>query len=280
MTNQPNHDEQSTFAISSFRGIAVGLGDTDPGAAIAAKLAAQHPAHLVLVQAGGFLHGYDRTAFALHTLKHYKLQLVGTPAEPHLRIGFPVGNFKRRLWPLVADFGIPYAIALGRRGSEHTIYVSADRDNNANLLATVSDDVVAEAIADLRQHSKLNQAAAAKLLSQADTAGFQLKARAQDLDLALLQDILKMPRHVRATFGENVRSCMARIIRDVMAYGLEQDKAARLRSLSGDVDALKHYLAQVPRLSSLRLNFESRVSSAVELGRLVGGLIRAQQVQQ
>lgn len=278
-SNQPSHNEQSTFGIRRFRGIEVGLGDADPGAAIAAKLAAKYPGHLVLVQAGGFVHGYDRTAFTLHRLKSYKLKLVGTTAEPHLRIGFPVGNFKRRLWPLVNEFGIPYAIALGTRGTEHEIYVSTGSNNNAGTLDSVSDQVVADAIEDLRQHNKLNQAAAKQLLTQGDTAGFHLKSRAEDLDLALTQDLLRMPRDVRSTFGENVRSCMARIVRAVMAYGLEENKRALLNNLSADVDALKHYLAQVPRLKRFEFAFEHRVTSAVELGRLVGGLLRAQQVQ-
>lgn len=60
MTTQqhPTAAERSQFALRSFKGIEVGLGQADPGAAIAAKLAAQYPGHLVLVQAGTFLHGY------------------------------------------------------------------------------------------------------------------------------------------------------------------------------------------------------------------------------
>lgn len=97
------------LAIRSYRGIELGLGQTDPGAAIAARLEAEHPGHLILVQADKFLHGYDRSAYVLATLKDYKLKLVGTAEALHLRVGFPAGNFKRRLWSMVAEFGIPYA---------------------------------------------------------------------------------------------------------------------------------------------------------------------------
>ena len=59
MTTQiPTTDEQSQLAIRAYKGVELGLGQADPGAAIAAKLEAQHPGHLILVQAGKFLHGY------------------------------------------------------------------------------------------------------------------------------------------------------------------------------------------------------------------------------
>lgn len=60
MSEAPTKEEQTEFSIRAFRGVEVGLGQADPTAAIAAKLEAQHPGHLVLVQAGKFLHGFDR----------------------------------------------------------------------------------------------------------------------------------------------------------------------------------------------------------------------------
>lgn len=275
----PTTDEKAEFALRAFKGIEVGLGQADPVAAIAAKLEAQHPDHLVLVQAGKFLHGYDRSAYALNILKKYQLKLVGTATDPHLRVGFPAGNFKRRLWPMVAEFGIPYVVALGTQATGHTVYVSGQPAGNASVLASVSDDLIRDTITELRQRGELNKAAAKQLLTHPDTAGFKLKSHAQDLDTLLLQDVVKMPRDIRTTYGETLRATMARIMRAVFAFGLEENKPALLRSLSADVDLLKHYLTQAPRLSPLKLNFEHRAGSAVELGRLVGGLIKAQQVQ-
>ncbi len=275
-TTSPTIDEQAQLAIRAYPGIELGLGQDDPVAAIAAKIEEQHPGHLILVQAGKFLHGFDRTAYTLATLKGYKLKLVGTIAAPHLRVGFPAGNFKRRLWSMITDFGIPYAVALGTLANGHTVYVSEQPSGNAQVLDGVSHQVVSEVIADLRQRNEVNKLAARELLTHPDTACFQLKAKAQDLDTQILQDIVRMPRDLRTTYGENLRGCMSRVLQGVMTYGLEENKPALLRALSAEVDCLKHYIAQAPRLSGLKIAFEHRASLAVELGRLVGGLIRSQ----
>lgn len=272
----PTTEELTQFSLRAFKGIEAGLGQADPVATIAQKLEALHPGHLILVQAGKFLHGYDRTAYALSILKKYRLKLVGTATDPHIRVGFPAGNFKRRLWAVVEEFGIPYAVALGTQATGHTVYVSSQPTSNNAVLESVSPQVIADVINDLRQRGELNKAAAKLLLTAPDTACFQLKAKAQDMDTQILQDILKMPRDLRTTYGENLRSCIGRILRGVMAYGLEDNKPQLLKALSADVDMLKHYLAQAPRLNGLKLAFESRAGLAVELGRLVGGLIRLQ----
>lgn len=244
----PTTDELTKFSISAFKGIEAGLGQADPVATIAQKLEEQHPGHLILVQAGTFLHGYDRTAYALATLKKYKLKLVGAATEPHIRIGFPVGNFKRRLWTVVEEFGIPYVVALGNQATGHTIYVSDQPTGNNSVLESVSTKVIQDVIDDLKQRGEINKAAAAQLLASPDAACFQLKAKAQDLDTQIMRDILKLPRDVRATYGENLRTCIGRIMRSVMAYGLEDNKPQLLKSLSADIDLLKHYFAQAQRL--------------------------------
>lgn len=281
MNDTPNltEEEQTQFGLHAFKGIEAGLGQNDPIATIAQKLETQHPGHLILVQSGNFLHGYDRTAYALATLKKYKLKLVGAATEPHIRVGFPVGNFKRRLWTVVEEFGIPYVVALGTLASGRTIYVSSQPTGNNSVLESVSTKVIEEVIHDLKQRGEVNKAAAGLLLASPDSTCFQLKAKAQDLDMQLLQDILKMPRDLRATYGENLRTCIGRILRGVMSYGLEDNKPLLLKSISADVDLLKHYLAQAPRLNGIKLSFEHRASLAVELGKLVGGLIRSIQVQ-
>lgn len=275
----PTTDELTKFSISAFKGIEAGLGQADPVATIAQKLEEKHAGHLILVQSGNFLHGYDRTAYALATLKKYKLKLVGAATEPHIRIGFPVGNFKRRLWTVVEEFGIPYVVALGNQTDGHTVYVSNQPTGNNSVLESVSTKVIQEVIDDLKQRGEVNKAAAAQLLASPDAACFQLKAKAQDLDTQILQDIIKLPRDLRTTYGENLRTCIGRIMRGVMSYGLEDNKPQLLKSLSADIDLLKHYLAQAQRLGILALNFEHRAGLAVELGRLVGGLIRSHGAQ-
>jgi len=274
-TQHPTSEELATFSITAFKGIEAGLGQADPLASIARKLEEQYPAHLVLVQAGKFLHGYDRTAYALSTLKQYKLKLVGTAADPHIRVGFPAGNFKRRLWSMVADFGIPYVVSLGNQAAGYTVYVSEHATGNASILGAVSPDIIQEVITDLQQRGEVNKAVAKQLLANPDTSGFKLKSQAQELDLQLLQDIIKMPRDLRVSYGENLRTCMARLMRSIYLYGLEDNKPQLLKSISADVDLLKHYLTQAPRLNNLKMAFEHRVGLTVELGRLVGGLIRS-----
>ena len=276
-TQIPTTDEQTQLAIRAYKGVELGLGQADPGAAIAAKLEAQHAGHLILVQAGKFLHGYDRTAYALATLKGYKLKIVGAADAPHLRVGFPAGNFKRRLWAMVADFGIPYVVALGTQAAGHTVYISEQPTGNTQVLDGVSDQALSDVIQDLRHRNEINKLAARELLTHTDTANFQLKAKSQDLDTQLLQDIIKMPRDIRSTYGETLRRCMGNIMYCVMQYGLEENKPALLRALSAHIDCLKHHIAQAQRLSALKLAFEHRAGLAVELGRLVGGLIRHQQ---
>ncbi len=274
----PTSDEVREFSLTAYRGIEVGLGQADPMANVSAKLEQKYPGHLILVQAGKFLHGYDRTAHALHTLKNYKIALVGTSGDPHLRAGFPAGNFQKRLWPLVQEFHLPYVVYLGNRTDGYSVYVCSEAGSNASVLASVSDKIVQDVIADLLARGQVNQASVKQMLSNPDGAGFKLKSQAQDLDTQLLEDIIKMPRDLRATFGENLRVCMARIMRGIFAYGTAANKSMVLGEISADIDQLKHYLTQAPRLKKLKFAFDHRAGLAVELGRLVGGLIRAAKV--
>jgi hypothetical protein len=88
-----------------------------------------------------------------------------------------------------------------------------------------------------------------------------------------------MPRDIRATYGENVRVCMAGVMRNIFAYGLAPNKIGVLREISTDIDLLKHYLEQAAQLSPLKFKYETRVVLAVELGRLTGGLLRSAKAQ-
>jgi len=159
-TQIPTNDELVKFSIKSFRGIEVGLGQADPGVILAQKLEQQYPGHLILIQAGKFLHAYDKSAHTLNTLKQYKLKLVGTSDDPHIRVGFPAGSFKRRLWSMVDEFQTPYAVSLGSKATGYTVYVSEQQAVNSSLLSAVSDQVVQEVINDLRQRGEVNQAGA------------------------------------------------------------------------------------------------------------------------
>jgi hypothetical protein len=262
------------FAIKAVRGIDLGMGKDEPIARISKALEEKYPGHLILVQAGMFLHGYDRTAYALSMLKKYKLKLVGTAAAPHIRVGFPAGNFKQRLWPMVDEFGIPYVVALGTSATGRTHYVSDHVNTNVAVLGAVSDDIVATVIEDLRQRGEVLKAGTHQLLANPSGNDFKLKSFGRDLDDLVLGEIIKMSRDIRATYGESLRVCMARVMRSIFAYGQTLDKPAVLRDISTEIDLLKHYLEQAARLRQLKFS-ASGAALAVELGRLTGGLQRA-----
>jgi hypothetical protein len=133
------------------------------------------------------------------------MKLVGEATEPHIRVGFPAGNFKKRLWPVVEEFGIPYVVALGTQADGHTVFVSDHSVGNASVMASVTDQIVSQVIDQLRQRGDLNKAAATQILANPDMGGFKLKSQAQDLDTQLMQDIIKMPRDLRQTYGQNLR---------------------------------------------------------------------------
>lgn len=271
----PTAEESEQFAISKFRGIDVGFGAEDKVFEMASKLEKQYPMHLILVQDGAFLHAYNRSAHALSILKKYKLRLCGSTDNPHIRAGFSITNFKKRLWSFVTEFNTPYAVSLGTKSTGREVYVSEHGDAAKSVMSAVSPDIVTQIITDLKQNGEINVAAAKKILTNPDTNGFKLKSHAEQLDLQITQDLIVMPRDIRATWGENVRLAMTCIMRGIYAYGLEKNKPALLNRLSGDIDLLKHYLSQAPSLKKLKFAFENRVSLAVELGRLLGGVMRA-----
>jgi DNA mismatch repair ATPase MutS len=277
-TQYPTDDERAQFKITAFKGIEVGLGQDDPMVSVASKLEAQYPHHLVLIQAGKFLHAFDRSAHALATLKGYQLKLIGTVEDPHLRVGCPAGNFKRRLWSMVDEFGIPYVVALGTLAAGHDVYVSEQTSARSSVLAAVTPEIVSQVIEDLRQRGNLNQVAAKQVLANPDTSNFKLKEQAKVLATHILHDVIKMPRDLRVTFGENLRACVDRLMRGIFAYGTSTSKAGVLHAIDIEIDLLKFYLAQAQGLKKLKFAFEHRVGLAVELGRLVGGLIRSAKV--
>lgn len=271
----PTEEEREQFSIKAYRGIEVGLGTPDSLAKHAAQLAERYPDHLVLVQSGSFLHGYDKSAYALHVLKNYKLKLVGTQAEPNLRVGFPVGQFKRRLWPFMAEFGVPYVVALGSKQTGFEIYHAEMSTSPSDVMRSIDDNIIKQTLFDLQQRDEVMKANAKALITNSDAAEFKLKSVAQELDTLLLRDLAKLPRDHRAIVGENIRACMHGILNDVFRYGLAENKRNILFSLSGRIDLLKHYLIQVKQLNlPMKASFAQRAGLAVELGKLTGGLIR------
>lgn len=249
--------------------IDIQFSEADPHIEIANALQAAYPHHLVLVQSGVWLHAFNKCAHLLHTLKQYKMRLAGPAKAPHLLVGFPVANYKQRLWALCNEHGLAYVVH-----TKQGVEVSAEA--SAPLLDVISDDIVDDVIRDLVEHKALKNASTAKALANPKTQDFLFKTKAAELDNILLNDCIKLPRDIRATWGENVRQTMQRIMRNTYLYGNEDNKPQLLKQLSADTDLLKHYLCQAKALNRLKDSFEHRVGLVVELGSILGGLIRAQ----
>lgn len=145
-------------------------------------------------------------------------------------------------------------------------------------LDAISDDIVNQVIADLITSKQLKTSTTAKALANPNTQDFIFKTKAAELDSRLLQDIIKLPRDLRATWGENVRQTMQRILRNTYLYGNEENKPQLLKQLSAEIDLLQHYISQAQALNRFKFAFEHRVGLVVELGRILGGLQRAQRV--
>lgn len=248
------------------------FGADDPHVDIANTLQQVYPNHLVLVQAGTFLQAFNQSAYLLHVLKGYKLKLAGTTASPHLRVGFPMANHKQRLWPLTDEHGLAYVI--------HTKDgIELSNEDSSTLMETITPDIISQVLQDLITDKQLRTASMTKALASPNTQDFLFKTKASELDYQLLQDVMKLPRDIRATWGENVRQTMQRIMRNTFIYGHEDNKPQLLKQLSADIDLIKHYMCQAKTLKRFTLAFEHRVGLVVELGRLVGGLQRAQKAR-
>jgi len=252
--------------------IQITFSTDDPHVEIAEKLQMQYPNHLILVQAGMFLQAFNKSAWALHVLKQYKIKLAGSPSAPHLRVGFPIADYKKRLWPLVDQQDYSYVV-FTKQGFD-----ICEAAVTSTALDAISNDIVNEVISDLINQKQLNVASTKKALTNPDTQPFIFKEKAIELDYILTQDLLGTSRDVRAIWGENVRCTMQSLMRNVYLYGNEDNKPQLIKQLSADIDLLKHYISQAKTLNRFKIAFEHRVGLVVELGRILGGLQRAQEV--
>jgi len=254
-----------------FKGIEVNFTETDPHVEVSEKLQAQYPHHLILIQAGNFIHAFNKSAYVLHHLKQYKIRLAGPAKSPHLLVGFPAANYKQRLWPLLDEHGLASVLVI-----KNSVEISDEV--SCTMIDAVSDEIVNEVIEDLIKHKQLKTGSIAKALAAPTTQDFIFKTKATELDLQLLKDLIKLPRDLRSTWGESVRQTMQNIMRNTFLYGNEDNKPQLLKQLSADIDLIRHYLCQAQALNQLNIGFEHRVGLVVELGRILGGLQRAQKV--
>lgn len=271
---QPSPEEEQEHVIIR-NGVELHLSnvDHDPNVTIARDLHQRFPGHLVLIQAGEFLHAYNKCAYFLHRLKNYRMKLMGSGSGAYLRVGFPLKNSKRRIWKIMSDFQIPYLVVLGAKAAGYKTYTSEQSFEQQSLLLEIGSDVVARTIEELRQTDRLQHAASAKLLLKRDVT-FRLKTVAQDLYQRLIRDVADYPRNHRHGLGKDMHVAASDLLRLVFDYAAAVDRQLILRQLSSLNDRTKFLITQafeLKLLSDSELNL--RVALAVELGNLTGGLL-------
>jgi hypothetical protein len=245
----------------------------DPNVVLAKDLHQKYPGHLVLIQAGDFLHAYNKCAYFLHRLKGYKMKLMGSGSGVYLRVGFPLSNSKRRIWKIMSDFKVPYLLVLGNRSAGYKPYMSDIHFDMKSMLLEITDDIVNSSIEELRQTDRLNHAATTKLLLNKEVT-FRLKAVAEELYGNLIRDVADYPRNHRHGLGRDMHEGASELLRLVFDYAPSLQREMILRRLSGAVDRVKFLIAQAFELKLLNNDkINHRVALAVELGNLTGGLL-------
>ena len=264
-------------------GVELGLGRDDPLIRAAARIAEKYPHHLVLLQAGGFLHAYGRSAYFLHKLRGYKLRIVGAETSPDIRCGLPVRGHRKSLWYVCADYRVPFVVALGTRGA-YQLHVSQE-DVSRSLMDDIPEGMAQKLIEELCQTDRLRTARAAQILLKPSQVTFRLKQVTQEMYEKLHATIHRFPMDHRYFRGKDAADCMYRIMRLVHEYAASDQKSIILRRLSGEADLLKALFVSLHSKDrhgkqSLQLidgsKFGEWSALAIEMGDLIGGLIRKQ----
>lgn len=275
MDVKPTEGEITDYAITLKNGVELGLGKQDPGIRLAAKIEAEYPHHLILLQDGSFLHAYGRSAYFLHKLKKYKLRVVGPENAPSIRCGLPVTAHKRRLWHVIADYKVPYVVALGNR-ADYQLHVSK-AEVTQSLMDDIPANIVESVIEGLCQTDRLRVSRAVQILMNPAQRTFRLKEVAITLYKEIIQKISTLPINYRYFLGKNIGECTERILRLVYGYALANDRVRTLSRLSGEIDLLKdllvtmHNIGKPPLLNGTHFSMWSAM--AIELGDLTGGLL-------
>lgn len=268
----PTDEECSEYGLTLRNGVELQLGRQDPLIKIALRIAQQYPHHLVLIQAGNFLHAYNKSAYFLHKLKNYQLKVVGTETYPDIRCGLPIVGHKRRLWKVCHDFGVPYLIALGTKGN-HALHIN-NESVTKSLLDDIPDQIVSNLIDDLSQTDRLRTTRAVQMLLKPEQITFRLKQVGNEIYRDLHRDLERFPTNHRYFIGRDIADCLGRIIQSVYAYASIEDRAKLLRGLSADIDLMKMLLQTIHQIKLIDMRkFSLRSASIIELGNIVGGLI-------
>ena len=268
---KPTPEEIIRHQLTMHSGVNLGLGRQDPLLHTASELMKKFPHHLVFVQSGEFLEAFNKSAYFLHKLKNYKLTIVGTGAKVGIRSGMPVNSWKRRLWMICQEFKVPYAIAIGTKGS-YEVLVSQEGVAHS-LIDDVPDDIVEKLISDLSQTNQLRITKAMYSLLKPDQVTFRLKQVGNELYEKCHIDIEKLPTQHRFFLGKDFAERLMRIVEHIYGYASSPNRPELLRRLSIDTDLLK-MLLQVMYKKNLYTSdkYNLRMAHIIELGNIIGGL--------
>lgn len=269
---RPTDEELKEHGLTLRNGIELQLGKQDPLIKSATLISKKYPHHLILIQSGGFLHAYDKSAYFLHKLKNYKLAVVGTETQPSIRCGLPLSGHKRRLWQVCRDFNVPYLVALGSKGN-HELHI-----NNETVASSLMDDIPADIVEtlinDLSQTDRLRTTRAVQMLLKPEQITFRLKKVGTDLYQDLHKDLARLPKNHRYFIGRDIADCLGRILRSIYAYAISEKRLQILQQLSSDTDLIKMYIQAIYQAQHIDApKFSQRSAVAIELGSIVGGLL-------
>lgn len=269
---RPTEEELKEYGLTLRNGVELQLGKQDPLIKSAVSISEQYPHHLVLIQSGNFLHAYNKSAYFLHKLKNYKLQVVGTEIKPAIRCGLPVAGHKRRLWQVCRDFGVPYLVAIGSKGN-HELHINNEAVASS-LMDDIPDDIVDKLIDELSQTDRLRTTRAVQMLLKPEQVTFRLKQVGNSLYQILHKDLERFPKNQRYFIGRDIADCLARLLRNIYAYALSEKKLQILQQLSCEIDLLKMYIQTIFQKEIIDpAKFSARSAIAIELGNIIGGLL-------
>lgn len=272
----PSESEISDYVLTLKNGVELGLGKQDPGIRLAAKIEERYPHHLILLQDGFFLHAYGRSAYFLYKLKKYKLRVVGPENAPSIRCGMPVSAYKKRLWHVIADYKVPYVVALGNRADYH-LHISRE-DVQQSLMDDIPENIVHSVIEGLTQTDRLRVSRAVQVLLNPAQRSFRLKAVALTLYKEVIQKISTLPMNHRYFIGKDISECVSRVLRLVYGYALTKEKVRLLSSLSAEIDLLREFITVMHSIGKPSLLngtlFSTWSAMTIELGDLTGGLLQ------
>jgi hypothetical protein len=196
--------------------------------------------------------------------------------ELFIKIQQKYPNHRRRIWHIVRQFNMPYILALGLKSTGYHYLIYDQDKQRANILNQVPKGIVQTTIIDLQREQKVSDTNNIYVLLNKDV-GFRLKEVCNQLYELLIKDIMKMSRNARMFIGQDLRECMSRIFRYIYSYSLSQSCRELLVKLSIEADILKQYLVTAYTLQHITIkSFNHRITLSVELGALVGGLLKKQ----